>query len=161
MSTVSREQPLIIEIPNDMVVREVATGELAAIVHLTNIQEIHPRSVFIYRNDSFGSKKVSILSPQYEPLQYLLLFSHGTPGWSPSAMFASNKISQIQWYKMRLLTEPRFQTFGRLANEYLIDMFSRVEEERLQYIRSSHSFQLKQLEEQREEAFILDPDLKL
>ena len=40
-------------------------------------------------------------------------------------------------------------------------MFSRVEEERLQYIRSSRSFQLRQLEEQREEAFILDPDLEL
>src|SRR5947207_4455447 len=51
--------------------------------------------------------------------------------------------------------------FSRLANEYLVNMFSRVEEERLQYIRSGHSFQLKQLEEQREEAFILDPDLKL
>ena len=74
------EQPLIIEIPNDMAAREVAAGELAAIVHLTNIQEIHLRSVFIYRNDSFESKKVSILSPQYEPLKYPLLLSHGTPG---------------------------------------------------------------------------------
>ena len=90
------EQPLIIEIPNDITAREVAAEELTVIVHLMNIQEIHLRSVFIYRNDSFGSKKVLILSPQYEPLQYLLLFLHSTPGWSPSTTFTSNKISQIQ-----------------------------------------------------------------
>ena len=93
VSTVSREQPLIIEILNKVAAREVAAGELAAIVHLTNLQEIHPRSVFIYWNDSvdaFGPKKVSILSPHYEPLQYSLLFPHGIPSWSPSASFSES-----------------------------------------------------------------------
>src|SRR5438045_1809734 len=41
-------------------------------------------------------------------------------------------------------------------------MFSRVEEERLEYIRASCLFQLNRLEEQREEAaFFLDPDLEV
>ena len=65
MSTMSREQLLAIEIPNEVTARDLTAGELAAIVHLTNIQEIHPRSVFIYRNDNFGPRKVSILSPHY------------------------------------------------------------------------------------------------
>ena len=36
MSIVSHEQPLIVEILNDVTAREMAAGELAAIVHLTN-----------------------------------------------------------------------------------------------------------------------------
>ena len=42
---------------------------------------------------------------------------------------------QIMHYHARVLHEPRFQIFGRLTNEYLVDMFSRNLETRLNYIR--------------------------
>ena len=38
------------------------------------------------------------------------------------------------YYRARLLREPRFQFFGRLANEYIVDMFSRDLDTRLEYI---------------------------
>lgn len=44
-------------------------------------------------------------------------------------------MSQIRWYRSRVLSEVRFQQFGRLAGEYLVEMYSRVEDERLSYIR--------------------------
>jgi hypothetical protein len=31
--------------------------------------------------------------------------------------------------------EPRFLQFGRLTCKYIVDMYSRIEDERLQYIR--------------------------
>src|SRR5213078_2765037 len=40
-----------------------------------------------------------------------------------------SSLSQICWYRAQLLTEPKFRIFRRLVNEYLVDMFSRVEEE--------------------------------
>ena len=40
-------------------------------------------------------------------------------------------------YRARLLREPRFQIFGRLTNEYIVDMFSRDLESRLAYIRTN------------------------
>ncbi len=48
-------------------------------------------------------------------------------------------LSQIEWYKARLLQEPRFARFGRLAGEYLVDMFSRTEDQRLAYIKFNRS----------------------
>jgi hypothetical protein len=45
------------------------------------------------------------------------------------------RASQVDYYKARILTESRFQMFSRLMCEYLCDMYSRCEEERLQYIR--------------------------
>jgi len=65
--------------------------------------------------------------------------------------------NQKDWYRFRLLTEPRFQVFGRLANEYLVDMFSRVEEEKLAYIREGRIEQLDRFDRQRE-PFLVDPD---
>lgn len=44
---------------------------------------------------------------------------------------------QIMHYRARMLREPRFQIFGRLTNEYAIDMFTRNLETRLNYIRAN------------------------
>ena len=40
-------------------------------------------------------------------------------------------------YRAQILREERFQIFGRLTNEYIVDMFSRDLECRLNYIRSN------------------------
>ena len=63
IATVPREQPLFIEMVN-----EVAGGEVAAIVHFANVQQMHPRSILIHRSNKLGGRKVSILSSHYEPL---------------------------------------------------------------------------------------------
>src|SRR5205814_8426400 len=51
----------------------VANGEVAAIVNVANMQQVGPRSVVVHRGRSQGVQTVSVLSPQYEPLQYPLL----------------------------------------------------------------------------------------
>jgi len=46
------------------------------------------------------------------------------------------KLNQIKYYRMRLLqNDDRFYSLGRLINQYLVDMFPRMEEEWLQYRR--------------------------
>lgn len=76
---------------------------------------------------------ISILSPHYEPLQCPIFFPHGTHGWSPDG---EPKISQIKRYRYLLCQEEaRFLPLGRLTNEYLVDMFSRVEDERFAFLR--------------------------
>ena len=73
----------------------------------------------------------------WELLSYPLLFPHGTLAGglvanlshSPSAKKAAT--TQMWHYWLRLLHESRFMVFGRLANEYIIDMFSRDLETRL------------------------------
>lgn len=104
-------------------------GEVAAIIHANNIRQIYPRSIMVFKNLQQRPQPISILSPLYEPLQYPLFFPHGTLGWGMDSEF-----SQIRWYRARLTTEDRFLQLGRLSGEYLVDMYSRVEEERLNYI---------------------------
>ena len=147
------DAPFTLELHNTA----VGAGELAALVHVANIQELRPRGILIHRNGSSASQKVSILSPQYELLQYPLLFPHGTPGWCPPST-NGHSFSQINWYRFRLLTEARFRWFGRLTNEYLVDMFSRVEEECLDYIQSGCMHQMDEAMRRKEAAFVIDPD---
>lgn len=56
-----------------------AHGEVAALVHANNIQQVHSRSVFIYSHMGEHPSVISILNPLYEPLQYPLFFPQGTP----------------------------------------------------------------------------------
>ncbi|KIY51825.1 hypothetical protein FISHEDRAFT_12425, partial [Fistulina hepatica ATCC 64428] len=107
------------------------------------------RSLFIIQHDS-TSQSIPTLSRQWEPLSYPLLFPHGTLGWGlpVSEQGLSDRWlrsddtdtigSQLWYYRVRLLRdEPRFHIFGRLTNEYLVDMFSRNLECRLAYIRQN------------------------
>jgi len=120
---------------------------------------VKPRSVYIHRKATGAmSEEISILSSHYEPLQYPLLFPHGTPGWSPNLR---PKISQITWYRFRLLSESRFCDLGRLGNEYLVDMYSRVEEERLNFIQQGRKDQLNARQCRRELDVANNPNLSL
>ncbi|CAG8816579.1 7919_t:CDS:2, partial [Gigaspora margarita] len=112
------------KIPNDW--ENSSTGEIVNIMHTDNIVNIHPRSIIIWRNTDIMPRFISIFSSQYELLQYPLLFSHGTLGWHIKNNY---NLSQIDWYRYRLLQEQRFLKFRRLTSEYLVDMYSRVEEE--------------------------------
>jgi len=53
--------------------------------------------------------------------------------------------TQIQWCQSLLLTEPRFLTLGRLTCEYVVDMFSRTEEERLVFLQRGRRIQAANL----------------
>lgn len=110
-------------------------------MHGANSQTVNPRNILIWQNGHHLPTFVPILSRHYEPLQYPLLFPHGTPGWGlteqDGLFMPPNKISQRLWYKAHLLTDPRFLHFGRLTCEYVCDMYSRVEEQRLDFIRRS------------------------
>ena len=53
--------------------------------------------------------------------------------------------TQRKYYRARLLTETRFQGFSRLGCEYICDMFSRMEDERLDFIRKGKAVQAEHL----------------
>ncbi|THH18147.1 hypothetical protein EW146_g2793 [Bondarzewia mesenterica] len=105
----------------DIELREhTVTGEFAAVLHAANTTTLSPRLIIIRGKRQTTGHILDILTRHYELLHYVLLFPHG----------------DIQWYRSRLFRDDdnRFSTLGRLTYEYLVDMFSRVEEERLAYI---------------------------
>ena len=123
------------------------TPEIAAIISYENTtaRQIRPRQLII-KPKNRQSLHISAVSRLWEPLAYPLFFPNGSLGWglmnnnyaSLDSDHAENKPTTQMWhYRARLLREPRFRIFGRLANEYIVDMFTRDLECRLQYIRTN------------------------
>jgi len=124
------------------------TPEIAALISYTpsSLQKANPRQLTIIPR-SGKPVGIPVVSPLWEPLAYPLLFPHGSPGWGVScsdqsldgSYAESVPTTQMWYYRARLLREKRFRIFGRLTNEYIIDMFSRDLESRLYYIRENQS----------------------
>ncbi|EAW24643.1 uncharacterized protein NFIA_101270 [Aspergillus fischeri NRRL 181] len=111
-------------------------GEIAAVINTDSLRHVNPRQVVFFGRGGLQPRFVPILSCQYEPLQYPLLFPHGTRGWGYIDNFQkAMPCTQIQWYRHLFLSDRRFQVLGRLACEYAVDMFSRTGEERLRYLQ--------------------------
>ena len=137
LSTVADSTPCALELTD-----VGQNGDFAAIFHAANTTSIRPRTVVVWQNSNSVPTFVPIFSRHYEPLQYPLLFPHGSPGWGLTEGAAGRetntlRLTQREWYRSRLLSDSRFHLFGRLTCEYLCDMYSRIEEERLNFIRIS------------------------
>jgi hypothetical protein len=130
-----RDQPPGVPYALELKNQPSTSSEIPAIIRTNSIANSSPCGVHVWRNHPTAKEGefVDILSSHYEPLQYPLLFLHASPGWSNK--FFPN-LTQMTYYRMRLLQiDDRFRSLGRLMNEYLVDMFSRMEDERLQYRR--------------------------
>lgn len=117
-------------------------GDFTAVMHALNSTDINPHSVVIQRHGHCEPEFINILSRHYEPLHYVLLFLHGDAGWGTNPLPNVPRLSQIDWYQSRLLTndDKRFTLFGGLCCEYLVDMYFCTEEERLAYILHERRF---------------------
>ena len=132
------------------------TSEIAAIMNYANTTEadVQSRNIILIRRDG-ENQRIQTISRLWEPLAYPLFFPHATLGWG--VVGSTDEIEtgegnypvqdegiagttrQIMHYRARILREPRFHIFGRLTNEYLVDMFSRNLETRLNYIRMNQT----------------------
>ena len=133
-----------------IVVRDSGCAEIAAVMCYENTlrSQVSPRSLLISTVDN-RTQNIPTVSRLWEPMAYPLFFPHGTLGWglrpsgqnllsiTPGSTDSDAPTTQIWHYRARLLRDPRFLIFGRLANEYIVDMFTRELDSRLHYIRSN------------------------
>lgn len=140
-----------------VVIRDTGASEIAAIMCYDNtvLSDISPRCLVVSHQHG-QDQYIPTISRLWEPLAYPLFFPSGTLGWGligsigdPTHQYNDGDLdaptTQIWLYRARLLREPRFHIFGRLTNEYVVDMFTRELECRLRYIRSNQS-RLRSLE---------------
>src|SRR6201996_1391211 len=132
-----------------LILQDSGLSEIAAILSYSNTTQTQVKARRMIVVTAGGeNQSISTISRYWEPLSYPLLFPHGTLGWGVvssqdgdlNAQLDPNAdipTTQMWHYRARLLREPRFQIFGRLANEYIVDMFSRDLESRLTYIRNN------------------------
>ena len=163
-SVISRNYPNA-----ELILQDSGAAEVAAIMSYDNTtrSQIKTRCLIISRQ-SGTNQAISTVSRLWEPLAYPLLFPHGTLGWGlsgnhqhvPHSIDDNNTendavTTQMWHYQARLLREERFQIFGHLTNEYIVNMFSRDLECRLNYIRTN------QLRLRRNDAALMDvPDIE-
>jgi hypothetical protein len=136
--------------------------EVAAIISVdnTSLSDLSPRSAVVIRRDG-EAVQVPITSALWEPLAYPLFFPHGQLGWgvTPSSLDTPDRdgsdnvsTTQMWYYRLLILHNPRFRIFGRLTNEFLVDMFARSLDCRLNYIHTN----MKRI--QREDAELMGED---
>ena len=133
-----------------ILIQDSGCAEIAAVICYENTlrSQISPRNLLISTADN-RNQTIKTVSRLWEPMAYPLLFPHGTLGWglrpsvsdefaiTPDSADSDTPTTQIWHYRARLLREPRFEIFGRLANEYIVDMFTRELDARLTYIRTN------------------------
>ena len=115
--------------------------------------ESNAQRIVVFKLNTTGSECfVNIDNLLYEPLQYPLIFVHGTTGWgqdhfkgkqggcSEAAVTSASteqhhKITLQRYMRQMRLCEPVLQILGRLTCEYAVDGYLRVPEQRLAYYR--------------------------
>jgi hypothetical protein len=111
---------------------------VAAILRYDNTagSDVHPHNLLTISCDG-GEHTIPYTSCMWEPSAYPLLFPHSTLGWGLDRGGMLPNATQMWSYCWRLLHKERFRTFGRLASEYAVDMWSREIEGRLRFIRDN------------------------
>lgn len=84
-------------------------------------------------------KRIVETHRSYDPLQYPLLFPHGTDGYDIQIPKENTKktVSAGEFYAYRIMIREKayLLNFRKLLNVFLVDMYAKIEAERLLYIR--------------------------
>lgn len=107
---------------------------------------IAPRDIVIRRQDDIVSR-ISETHRSYDALQYPIIFPHGEDGYhfnlrqiNPSSRTTTNKkVSSKDFYAHRLMIRQNVENHilgcRELFHQFVVDMYAKVETERLLYIR--------------------------
>lgn len=129
------------------------TSEVGAIVIGAGDKGMEERDIIVQPRRG-RLRRISELSSCYDPMHYVLLLPHGTNGWSLALKGATRSTSErnkgvtvMQFYTymlgVRRGVEPLWPyAWGRLCHQFIVDMFCRVESERLRYVWS-HQRQIR------------------
>jgi len=116
--------------------------ELAARYRIVTDIDEHPQRSFVIFSREGGEVWYPTLNHElYESLQYPTLLPHGTYGWyqhqgADRYRDVNGQPMSLMWYaRQRMLCDPVLHACGRVFNEWLVDMFCRIDDERLNYFR--------------------------
>nr|XP_043630456.1 uncharacterized protein LOC122601784 [Erigeron canadensis] len=123
-------------------------SEIAALVSNDFGVSSEPRDIVVSTTNGF-LQRISELHPLYMVLQYPLLFPYGESGYHEGIPYFSNIgrrktkrncLTMREFYCYRIHYRPNEGTTllrgGRLYQQYLVDSYTAVEEQRLRYVRT-------------------------
>ena len=104
---------------------------------LMSNEETSTRDIVLHTKNS-SLRKISELHRSYDPLQYPILFPFGTDGYHIYLKGTTGrKITMSQYYSYHLMVRDGnyLLTAKRLFQQFLVDMYAKIETERLQFLR--------------------------
>lgn len=124
-----------------------STDEVAAIYDINGHSDRAPRSITLLPRDVGVHQAIRSSHPMYFSLAYPLLFPSAPMLWEPKFKVDDRTITMQEYYAQRLINEPRFRLSGRLQHQFLLDLFTSMEEERLDYIEHTVNQRIAQRNE--------------
>jgi PIF1-like helicase/Helitron helicase-like domain at N-terminus len=121
------------------------SSDIAAIM-IGDGHNIDPTNRDIHLKLHDGSlQRISETHPSYDPLHYVLLFPRGDDGWHINIPLIESlkrkKVTPMQFYSYRLQIRNGdwLQYAGRLYQQYIVDQYAKIEQERLNYLKLNQS----------------------
>eukprot|EP00664_Eupelagonemidae_sp_cell27_P010177 gene10177-390_t len=120
------------------------TTEISARYRITtDIDDMPSRNFVVFTREGGQQWYPTLNHDNYESVQYPLIYMHGTLGWwakKDHDMYksANGETMTLMWYaRQRLFCERTLHVCGRLLNEWLVDMFCRIDDNRLNYLATA------------------------
>ena len=131
----------------------VPTGTDIAVIIPMDTDIPSTKDVVVYRNvsqhpDGKALMKIDGMCPMYDLLMYVLMFPCGDKGWELRSFHATNKqnhkCTALQYHKYFLIPQGGdtfivIHRIGRLFQQYIVDMYTKIESDRLQCARHNQS----------------------
>ena len=96
------------------------------------------RDIVLHYRDG-GLRHISELHRSYDPLQYPLLFPHGTDGWHVNLKLQNGKkLTALVYYRYHIMVRQNVSVLlraKRLFQQFLVDAYCKIETERLKFLR--------------------------
>ncbi|OAD66801.1 hypothetical protein PHYBLDRAFT_70206 [Phycomyces blakesleeanus NRRL 1555(-)] len=133
---------LVAEGPRDQRRYNAPTASEIAVLIMNN-EEGTSRDIVLHTRANF-QQNINEYHRSYDALHYVLLFPHGEDGWTIDASSLSGEhVTVMQWYSNCLMyqrnTQHLLHLFGRLFRQYIVDMYAKVEHDRLHFITSNQN----------------------
>jgi hypothetical protein len=126
----------------DMRTYNTPTAPEIAVLMVEDGNESSGRDLLVKKRGR-GLFRISETHPCYDPMQYPLLFPRGEGGWHPGILHRDGvgRVTVKDWgcYYSQIRNVNKLTNIlhlsGRLFQQWIVDQYAKVEQERLQYIR--------------------------
>ncbi|EFO97109.1 hypothetical protein CRE_30483 [Caenorhabditis remanei] len=130
------------------------TADEIAVVYVGDEEEIPGKRGLTVHQKSGQLQSLHVIDPNCDPMTYPLLFPKGQMGWHPKIPYARKKGNRVnvtmrEFYAFNLHVRKTFRPLfraGKLMQQYVVDVWSRVEQNRLNfYMQNQASLRSEQM----------------
>ncbi|XP_044597579.1 uncharacterized protein LOC123274154 [Cotesia glomerata] len=114
-----------------------STNEVAVLL----VDQHYERRDIILSTRNGLLKRICETHRSYDALQYPLMFCRGEDGYNFGIQTTKKKITALQFYSYRVMVKHNdfnsLHRYKQLLNQFLVDMYAKIESERLLFIRNN------------------------